>query len=317
MTKTDTRDSTTTLRQIAELAQARCEFVRLALPDEEAAASFGKIAKKSPLPLVADIHFDYRLALKAIENGAAKIRFNPGNIGKKEDLLTLVAACKKAHVPIRIGVNAGSLEKKYAVVTAENLAESALEHAKVLEGADFFDICLSIKASDPTLTIAANRLLAIKTDYPLHIGLTEAGTEEAGTIKSAVALGALLAEGIGDTLRVSLTGDPVREVEIAHEILAALKLGTGKCNFISCPGCGRSETDHREIAHAVYKATQNLPANLTIAVMGCIVNGPGEAAHADFALVGGKKHYAIYAHGKLLKTVAQNDAVREFLEIIE
>ncbi len=316
MCKTDTRDSKKTLVQIKKLHQIKCQIVRLAIPDITASESFGEIAKKSPLPLVADIHFDHELALACIKNGASKIRFNPGNINRKEYLHELVSACKKAKIPIRIGVNAGSLETKYKSPSPENLVKSALSHASILEKEGFFDICVSIKSSSVKTTIETNRLLSENTDYPIHIGLTESGIFENGSIKSGIALGALLSEGIGDTIRISLTEDPVKEVELAYQILQDLELAKHNRNFISCPACGRNETDHRKVAHEVYKKTQDLPAGLTIAVMGCVVNGPGEAKHADFALIAGKNVYAIYKQGKLIKTVPEKEAVKEFLNII-
>lgn len=316
MCKTDTRDEQKTLSQIKKLHKAKCEIVRLAVPDMTAGESFAKIASKSPLPLVADIHFDYRLALFCAENGASKIRFNPGNIGSKENLRQLVSACKKNNLPIRIGVNAGSLEKEFSDNNAGNIVKSALKHVHLLEKEGFLDICISAKASSVAKTIEANRLLSEHLNYPLHIGITESGIPKVGVIKNAVGVGTLLAEGIGDTLRISLTADPVEEVETAYHILESLELRKYEREFVSCPGCGRTEADHRKIAKEVFEKTRNLSPNLKIAVMGCVVNGVGEAGDADFALVAGKKVYAIYQGKKMLKTVPENKAVEDFLMII-
>ena len=279
------------LEQITALKNAGCEIVRLSVLDMEAAESFGKIAEKSPLPLVADIHFDYKLAIAAAEGGASKISINPGNIGGENRVKAVVDCCKMHHIPIRIGVNGGSLDKtllkKYGHPTPEALVESAFSHIALLEKFGFYDICVSMKSSDVPLMMQAYRLMHEKSDYPLHVGVTETGTEYMGTIKSAMGIGGLLCMGIGDTIRVSLTADPVREVIAAKAILKAAGLRKNGVNLISCPTCGRTKIDLIGLANRVEEALQDCEKNITVAVMGCIVNGPGEAREADIGIAGG------------------------------
>ena len=289
------------LEQISALKNAGCEIVRLSVLDMEAAESFGKIAEKSPLPLVADIHFDYKLAIAAAEGGASKIRINPGNIGGENRVKAVVDCCKMHHIPIRIGVNGGSLDKtllkKYGHPTPEALVESAFSHIALLEKFGFYDICVSMKSSDVPLMMQAYRLMHEKSDYPLHVGVTETGTEYMGTIKSAMGIGGLLCMGIGDTIRVSLTADPVREVIAAKAILKAAGLRKNGVNLISCPTCGRTKIDLIGLANRVEEALQDCEKNITVAVMGCIVNGPGEAREADIGIAGGDDCGVIFVKG--------------------
>ena len=291
MLNTATTDVEGSLAQITALKNAGCEIARLAVPDMEAAKGFAQIAAQSPLPLVADIHFDYRLAIAAAEGGASKIRINPGNIGGEDRVKAVVDCCKAHKIPIRIGVNGGSLDKrlleKYGHPTPEALVESALEHAALLEKYAFTDICLSMKSSNVPLMMQAYRLMSEKVDYPLHVGVTETGTEYMGTIKSAMGIGGLLCMGIGDTIRVSLTADPVREVVAAKAILKAAGLRKTGVNLIACPTCGRTKIDLIGLANRVEEALQDCEKELTVAVMGCIVNGPGEAREADIGIAGG------------------------------
>ncbi len=291
MCSTDTRDVSATLRQIMDLELAGCEVVRCAVPDQDAAGALKQVRDGCNIPLVADIHFDYRLALAAIDAGIDGLRINPGNIGERWKVSEVVRACQERQIPIRIGVNGGSLEKellrKHGHATAAAMVESALNHIRVLEEESFDQIKISLKASDIGRTVAAYRLLAQQVDYPLHVGITEAGTVFSGTIKSAVGLGVLLSEGIGDTLRVSLTGDPVTEVRVGWEILKSLELRQRGPVFISCPTCGRCRINLIDIASEVEERLQNLPLPLKIAVMGCAVNGPGEAREADLGIAGG------------------------------
>ena len=293
MTNTDTRDIAATVAQIHALEAAGCEIVRVAVPDTEAAAAIAHIKKEIHIPLVADIHFDHRLAIESVKNGADKLRINPGNIGNDSRIRAVAEAAKSAQIPIRIGVNGGSLEKdllaKYQGVTAEALAESALQNVARLERHGFQNIVVSVKASHAPLLIDAHRLLAREIPYPLHIGLTEAGTPEKGKIRSAVALGALLSMGIGDTIRVSLSGDPTAEISAAREILAAMGLRPYGVHVIACPTCGRTTTDVAAIAHRIEARTAHIKKPLTIAVMGCEVNGPGEARDADVGIAGGRR----------------------------
>ncbi|HWQ79199.1 MAG TPA: flavodoxin-dependent (E)-4-hydroxy-3-methylbut-2-enyl-diphosphate synthase [Anaerovoracaceae bacterium] len=329
MTNTDTRNVAETVRQIESLAEAGCDIARCAIPDMEAADAFGEIKKRVKVPLVADVHFDYRLAVAAVKNGADKVRINPGNIGSRDRVKAVVDAAKERRIPIRIGVNSGSLEKdileKYRGVTAEGLAESALRNIKLLEDMEFEDIVLSMKASGVRLNYEAHKLVVEKMDYPLHIGITEAGTVESGKAKSAVGIGALLLAGIGDTIRVSLTGDPVNEVIFAAEILKALDLRTSSIQFISCPTCGRCGVDLAKIAAEVETALrpveadlkkQNLPS-FSVALMGCEVNGPGEAKEADYGVACGKGKGLIFKHGEIVKTVQEEDIARELILYIE
>jgi (E)-4-hydroxy-3-methylbut-2-enyl-diphosphate synthase len=309
MCTTDTRDVAATLNQIAALEQAGCEIVRCAVPDSAAAEALKQIRRGCSLPLVADIHFDYRLALAAIDAGIDGLRINPGNIGERWKVVELVRACQERQIPIRIGVNGGSLEKellrKHGYATAAAMVESALGHIRLLEEEKFDRIKISLKASDINRTVAAYRLLAQQVDYPLHVGITEAGTVFSGTIKSAIGLGVLLGEGIGDTLRVSLTGDPVTEVRVGWEILKSLELRQRGPVFISCPTCGRCRIDLITIANEVEERLQDLPLPLKIAVMGCAVNGPGEARDADLGIAGGTNEGILFRRGEMVCKVPQ------------
>jgi (E)-4-hydroxy-3-methylbut-2-enyl-diphosphate synthase len=325
MCNTDTRDVLKTLEQIGRLEQAGCEVVRLAVPDMDAAKMLGEIRKGTRLPLVADIHFDHRLALEAVKQGVDGLRINPGNIGGKEKVSEIVHACKDRSIPIRIGVNAGSLEKhlleKYQHPTAEAIVESAFGHIQILEDLNFTDLKVSLKASDVLTTVASYRLFSEKSDYPLHIGISEAGTLFSGTIKSSVGVGLLLAEGIGDTLRVSLTADPVEEVRVAYEILKSLKIRRRGVNIISCPTCGRTEIDIIGLAQEVEKRLAHVKEPLTVAVMGCVVNGPGEAREADAGIAGGKGIGLLFRHGAIIKKLAEAELadalVKEVEEIVK
>ena len=321
MTNTDTRDIIATVSQIRDLEEAGCHIVRCAVPDMEAAEALGDIVKEINIPLVADIHFDYRLALRAIRNGAQKLRINPGNIGSRDKVKAVVEAAKDRGIPIRIGVNSGSLQKdilqKYGQVCPEALVESALRHVEILDELNFGDIVISVKSSDVLETIESYRLLSERTDYPLHIGVTESGTVKRGTIKSSVGIGALLAMGIGDTLRVSLTGDPVEEVVVGKEILKSLGLLEGGIEFISCPTCGRTQIDLVKIANEVEERLGNLNKNIKVAIMGCAVNGPGEARRADIGIAGGRGEGLIFKKGEIIKKVKQEDLVEELIKEIE
>ncbi len=321
MLNTATTDVEGSLAQIQALQNAGCEIARLAVPDMEAAKGFAKIAEQSPLPLVADIHFDYRLAIAAAEGGAAKIRINPGNIGGEDRVKAVVDCCKAHHIPIRIGVNGGSLDKKllekYGHPTPEALVESALEHASYLEKYDFTDICLSMKSSNVPLMMQAYRLMAKKVEYPLHVGVTETGTEYMGTIKSAMGIGGLLCMGIGDTIRVSLTADPVREVVAAKAILKAAGLRKSGVNLISCPTCGRTKIDLIGLANRVEEALQDCEKNITVAVMGCIVNGPGEAREADVGIAGGDGCGVLFVKGELREKLPYDELLPALLRYIE
>lgn len=305
MCNTDTRDVKATLAQIAKLEQAGCEIVRLAVPVEDAAKALGKIKKGTLLPLVADIHFSHTLALEAVKQGVDGLRINPGNIGGKDKVRDVVAACKDRNIPIRIGVNAGSLEKhlleKYGHPTSEAIVESAFGHIRILEDLDYREIKVSLKASDVMTTVESYRLFSKRSDYPLHIGISEAGTLFSGTVKSGVGLGILLSEGIGDTMRVSLTADPVEEVRAAFEILKALKIRQRGVNLISCPTCGRTEIDIISLAQEVERRLADVKEPLTVAVMGCVVNGPGEAREADVGIAGGKGVGLLFKHGEIVK----------------
>ena len=311
MCNTDTRDVNATLAQIQALAGAGCEIVRCAVPDEEAAAALKQIVAGCPMPMVADIHFDYRLALQALDSGVDCLRINPGNIGASWKVAEVVAACKERQIPIRIGVNGGSLEKelleKYGHATAQAMVDSAMGHIRILEDLGYEHMKVSLKASDVRRTVAAYRLLAQQVDYPLHVGVTEAGTTWAGSIKSAVGLGALLYDGIGDTLRVSLTGDPVEEVRVGWQILKALELRQHGPVFISCPTCGRCQIDLISVAEEVEQRLNNLSAPLTIAVMGCVVNGPGEAREADLGIAGGKDMGLLFRKGEIIQRLPQSE----------
>lgn len=319
MCNTDTRDIKATSRQIKELADAGCEIIRLAVLNKDAGEAIKELVKISPVPLIADIHFDYRLALQCINNGISALRLNPGNIGKKEHTQEVVKLAKQQNIPIRIGVNAGSLEKNLQdknMPLHEKMVESAMNHIKILEDLDFDIIKISLKSSDVMTTIDAYRLMAQKVDYPLHIGLTEAGTLKGGLIKSAVGIGTLLAEGIGDTIRVSLTENPVEEVYAGYDILKSLGLRKKGINFISCPTCGRTQINLIELAKKVEDRFKNFDKDITIAVMGCAVNGPGEAKHADFGIAGGIGEGYIFKKGEIIARVPESELLQKFEEII-
>ncbi len=320
MTNTDTRDIKSTLHQINDLYEAGCELVRLAVLNLEAAEAIKEIKKKSPVPLIADIHFDYRLALKCIDNGIDALRINPGNIGRVEHTKKVVQAAKKNNIVIRIGINGGSLEKELEVLDIplyEKMVKSAMRHIKILEDNDFENIKISLKSSDVLSTIEAYRLISQKIEYPLHLGVTEAGTLKGGIIKSAVGLGTLLAEGIGDTIRVSLTDSPLEEVKAGYMILKSLNLREQGINFISCPTCGRTQIDLIKLAKEVEQKLENFNKPLTVAVMGCAVNGPGEAKHADYGIAGGIKEGYIFKKGTIIKRLPEEKLVDEFINIIK
>ena len=308
MTNADTRDIKAVTGQIARLMDAGCEIVRVAVPDMEAAEALSEITKKIKLPLVADIHFDYRLALSALERGISKLRINPGNIGGTDRVKAVAKLAKERGVPVRIGVNGGSLEKDLLDrhgLTAEALVESAARHIKMLEDCDFGDICVSLKASSVPLTVQACRMFAGRFDYPLHVGITEAGTAYSSSIKSSVGIGAVLASGVGDTVRVSMTGDPVEEVRCAREILKALELRRFGIRFVSCPTCGRTQLDMIRIAEEVERACSQLDSDIKVAVMGCAVNGPGEAADADIGVACGKSDALLFKKGKIIRKIPE------------
>jgi (E)-4-hydroxy-3-methylbut-2-enyl-diphosphate synthase len=320
MTNTKTQDAQATLAQINTLAEAGCDIIRCAVPDMAAAIALRDIVKGSPIPVIADIHFDYRLALQAIESGVHGLRLNPGNIGGNDKVRAVVDAAKPKNIPIRIGVNAGSLPKdlldKYGHPTAEALVEAAWRHIRILEEMDYRNIKISLKCHDVPLTLAAYRLLASQCDYPLHVGITEAGTVNSGIIKSAVGIGALLAEGIGDTIRVSLTGDPVNEVKVGFEILKSLGLRTYGPTLISCPTCGRTSIDLEKLANVVENRLAEIKEPISVAVMGCIVNGPGEARESDVGIAGGKGEGLVFRKGLVIKKVPEDHLVNElFIEI--
>ena len=320
MTNTDTRDVTATINQIKRLEDVGCDIVRVAVPDREAALAIKEIKKAIKLPLVADIHFDYRLAIASMENGADKIRINPGNIGSEERVKQIVDLARTMDIPIRIGVNSGSLEKhiieKYGGVTPEGMVESTINNVRMLEKFNFDKIIISVKASNVPMTIAAYRLISETLDYPLHLGVTEAGTPFRGTIKSSVALGCLLSEGIGDTIRVSLTGDPVEEVKVGHEILKALELEEKGVEIVSCPTCGRCNINLIEIARKVEENLKNCKKNIKIAVMGCAVNGPGEARDADIGIAGGKGEALLFKKGRIVRKIPEDRIAEELIEEI-
>ena len=321
MCNTRTWDVEATVAQIRQLRAAGADIVRLAVPDERSALAIDRIKAQVDVPLVADIHFDYRLALMAAERGIDKIRLNPGNIGGEENVKAVAEACRQRSIPIRIGVNAGSLEKrlldKYGHPCAEALVESARDHAALLEKFGFEDICLSLKASSVPLTVEAYRLAAETFPYPLHLGVTETGTEWNGTITSSVGIGALLLEGIGDTLRVSLTADPVREVLVGLAILKTAGLRQGGVRFVSCPTCGRTEIDLIGLATRVEAAVRDLNRDITVAVMGCVVNGPGEAREADYGIAGGKNRGLLFRKGEVLGTYPYEELLPRLLNLIE
>ncbi len=321
MCNTDTRDVSATVRQILELEAAGCELIRVAVPDMEAAEAVKRIKERIHIPLIADIHFDYRLALKCIENGIDKVRINPGNIGSRDRVKLVADAAKAKGIPIRIGVNGGSLEKrlieKYGGPTAEALVESALGHVEILEDVDFSDIVVSIKVSSVPVMLEAYRMFSEKTDIPLHVGVTESGTERLGTIKSSIGIGTLLSEGIGDTVRVSLTADPVREVYAAKDILRILGLRKNGIEFVSCPTCGRTQIDLIGIASEVERRLAGVDKNIKVAVMGCVVNGPGEARDADIGIAGGRGEGIIFRKGEILRKVPENMIVEELLKEVD
>jgi (E)-4-hydroxy-3-methylbut-2-enyl-diphosphate synthase len=319
MCNTDTRDTDATSKQIRELADAGCEIVRLAVLNKDAGEAIKELVKISPVPLVADIHFDYRLAIQCINNGISALRLNPGNIGKREHTESVVKLAKQQNIPIRIGVNAGSLEKDLQDVDiplSEKMVISAMNHIKILEDLDFDLIKVSLKSSDVLTTIDAYKLLSQKIDYPLHVGLTEAGTLKGGLIKSAVGIGILLSQGIGDTIRVSLTENPVEEVHAGYEILKSLGLRKRGVNFISCPTCGRTQIDLISLAKQVEERFKNYDKNITIAVMGCAVNGPGEAKHADFGIAGGIGEGYIFKKGEIIARVPEDKLLETFENVV-
>lgn len=324
MTNTDTRNASATLAQIRALADAGCHIVRCAVPDMQAVRALEQICAASPIPVVADIHFDYQIALAAIAAGVHKIRLNPGNIGADEYVRQVAQAAAQKHIPIRIGVNSGSVEKeilkKYGAPTPEAMVESALYHVSLLNRYDFDDICISIKSSSVSNTMQAYQLMSQKTDYPLHLGVTEAGTEYMGTIKSAAGIGGLLALGIGDTIRVSLTDDPVKEIAAAYAILKALDLHASGINVVSCPTCGRTQIDLIQIAKEVEQRTSSIAMRgkkITVAVMGCVVNGPGEAREADVGIAGGNGIGLLFRHGEVIRKIPEAQLVTALLAEID
>jgi (E)-4-hydroxy-3-methylbut-2-enyl-diphosphate synthase len=320
MTNTRTSDVAATVEQIGRLEQAGCDIIRVAVPDQESARAISRIKAQISIPLVADIHFDYRLALAALESGADKLRINPGNIGSDVGVEAVARAAKERGVPIRVGVNAGSIDRKrYGAPTAEALVESGLDEVRVLEGMGFEDIVISLKAFDVPTMIRAYKLVSERCDYPLHLGVTEAGPAWEGTIRSAVGIGSLLAEGIGDTIRVSLTGDPAEEVKVGKEILNSLGLHQKPFTLVSCPTCGRCEIDLSAIADEVRRRLEaNPPARpITVAVMGCVVNGPGEASLADVGIAGGKGSAMLFARGEIVRKVDEGSLVDELMREIE
>jgi (E)-4-hydroxy-3-methylbut-2-enyl-diphosphate synthase len=320
MTKTDTRDVTATVKQIKRLEEVGCEIIRVAVPDMEAALALPKIRKRIKIPLVADIHFDYKLALKAIEAGVDKLRINPGNIGAEWKVKEIVKAAQDRKIPIRVGVNAGSLPRdllaKYKKPTAPALVQAALRQVRILEDLNFRDIVISLKAFDVPMTVEAYRLVSKKTNYPLHLGITEAGLPLLGSVRSALGIGLLLAEGIGDTIRVSLTGDPVEEVKVGYEILKSLNLREHGPTIISCPTCGRCEIDLISLTKKVENKLKNVHVPLKIAVMGCVVNGPGEARDADLGIAGGKGYGLLFRKGKEIGKVKEKDLVEALMDVV-
>lgn len=316
MTNTRTEDVEATVRQILALEAAGCEIIRCTVPTQEAAEAIREIKKQIHIPLVADIHFDYKMAIAAMENGADKIRINPGNIGGAEKIKAVVDVAKARKIPIRVGVNSGSLEKelveKYHGVTAQGLVESALDKVKIIEDSGYDNLVISIKSSDVMMCVKAHELLAEQTNYPLHVGITEAGTVYSGNIKSAVGLGIILYEGIGDTIRVSLTGDPLEEIKSAKRILKTLNLRKGGVEVVSCPTCGRTKIDLIGLANQVETMVQEFPLDIKVAVMGCVVNGPGEAKEADIGIAGGKGEGLLIKKGEIVKKVPED----QLLEVL-
>ena len=321
MTNTDTRDAKATIDQIKRLEEVGCDVVRVAVPDMEAAKNIGEIKKNVDIPIIADIHFDYRLALEAIDQGVDGVRINPGNIGSIDRVKMVVNKCREKNLKIRIGVNGGSLEKelleKYGSATAEALVESAMGHVKILEDLDFHNIVISLKSSDIYKTLDAYELIAKKVDYPLHIGITESGSVKKGTIKSSIGVGALLLKGIGDTIRISLTGDPTEEVIVGKEILRSLDLLNDKIKVISCPTCGRCNIDLISVVNEVEEKINKVDKDITVAIMGCAVNGPGEAKEADIGIAGGKGEGLLFKKGEIIRKINGDKLVDELLAEIE
>jgi (E)-4-hydroxy-3-methylbut-2-enyl-diphosphate synthase len=318
MTKTDTRDIKTTVNQIKELEECDCEIVRIAIPDKQAAEGIPVIKKNTPLPIIADIHFDYRLALASLKAGIDGLRLNPGNIGDKEQIATVVSAAREREIPIRIGVNAGSLPPNFEpnLSLAQRMVDIALEQIRLMEDMDFNLIKVSLKAFDVPTTVNAYQMLAAKIPYPLHLGITEAGLSQAGAIRSAIGIGILLYQGIGDTIRVSLSAHPCQEVSAGYEILKSLELRQHGPTLVSCPSCGRAEVDIISLAEAVNKHLQKINKPIKVAVMGCVVNGPGEAKDADVGIAGGKGKGAIFRKGKVVRTVPEENLLQALLEEI-
>lgn len=321
MTNTDTRDVKATVEQIKRLEEAGCEIVRVAVLDMETAEKISEIKKRISIPLVADIHFDYRLAIESIKNGVDKLRINPGNIGDRERVEKVVTMAKERNIPIRIGVNSGSLEKemlqKFEGVTPEALVESGLNHIRILEDLNYNNIIISIKASNVPFSIETHKLISEKVDYPIHLGITESGTIYSGSIKSAVGIGAILSQGIGDTIRVSLTGDPVEEIKCAKEILKSLYIRKFGVEFISCPTCGRTEVNLVSIANAIEEYCRNIDKDIKVAVMGCAVNGPGESRDADIGIACGKDCGLIFKKGEIIRKVPESSLIEEFIKEID
>lgn len=320
MTNTDTRDVKSTVNQIKQLEKEGCEIIRVAVPDMEAADAIKEIIKQIKIPLVADIHFDYRLAIKSLENGVNALRINPGNIGDENKVKEVVNAAKYYGVPIRVGVNSGSLEKelleKYKRPCPQALVESALKNVEILEKYGFYDIVLSVKSSNVVEMVESYRLLSKNTDYPLHVGVTEAGTKFSGTVKSSIGIGALLLDGIGDTIRVSLTDDPVEEVRLGKEILQACGVRKFGVEIISCPTCGRTAIDLIGLANKIEKELKHINKQIKVAVMGCVVNGPGEAKEADIGIAGGKNEALIFKKGEIIKKVKEENIIEELINEI-
>ncbi len=322
MTNTFTKDIKSTVNQIHQLEDAGCEIIRVAVADMEDADAIREIKKQIHIPIVADIHFDYRLALKSIENGIDKLRINPGNIGSMERVQKIVEMAKPRNIPIRIGVNEGSVHKeilkKYdGMVTSEGMVESALEHVKILEDLDYNNIVVSMKGTDIKMTLDAYRSMAQKRDYPLHLGITHAGTLFEGSIRSAIGVGALLADGIGDTLRISLTDDPREEVKVAREILKSLELRNFGINYITCPTCGRTKIELIELSKKIQEGLKNVNKPITVAIMGCAVNGPGEARQSDIGIAGGAGEALLFKKGEIIRKIKEEDIVKTLLEEIE
>lgn len=321
MTNTDTRDSEKTIAQIKALESVGCDIVRVAVPDMEAAKNISKIKEAVNIPIIADIHFDYRLALEAIDQGVDGVRINPGNIGNIDRVKMVVEKCREKNLKIRIGVNGGSLEKelleKYGFATPEALVESAMGHIKILEDLDFYNIVISLKSSDIYKTIDAYELISKKVDYPLHIGITESGSIKKGTIKSSIGVGALLLKGIGDTIRISLTGDPTEEVVVGKEILRSLDFLNDKIKVISCPTCGRCNIDLIDVVNKVEEKIGQMEKNIIVAIMGCAVNGPGEAREADIGIAGGKGEGLLFKKGEIIRKIKNDNLVEELLNEID